>query len=77
MFFFFFEIYQSTLQYDDLQITTKNIDLNENPFKEELIFGSTFTDHMLEIKWTESNGWQKPIISPLHNFNLHPASKVS
>jgi len=68
--------FASTFKYDDLEIVTKDIDLNENPFKEELQFGSTFTDHMLEIKWTESKGWEKPIISPLHNFSLHPASKV-
>ena len=59
-----------------MQITTKNIDLNENPFKEELQFGTTFTDHMLEIKWSEASGWKNPIISPLHNFDFHPASKV-
>jgi branched-chain amino acid aminotransferase len=31
---------------------------------------------MLEIKWSEAKGWEKPQISPLHNFSLHPASKV-
>ena len=64
------------MQYDDLQITTKTIDPNDDPFKEELVFGSTFTDHMLEIKWSAAKGWQKPVISPLHNFSFHPAAKV-
>ena len=63
-------------QYDDLQITTKNVDPNECPFKEELQFGNTFTDHMLEIKWSESGGWEKPVILPLHDFTFHPAAKV-
>lgn len=31
---------------------------------------------MLEVRWTEANGWTKPVISPMHNFSLHPAAKV-
>ena len=63
-------------QYDDLQIIRKNVDPNEDPLKGELQFGSTFTDHMLEIKWSEADGWQKPVISPVHDFVFHPAAKV-
>lgn len=39
-------------------------------------FGKIFTDHMLEIPWDTENGWGKPLISPLHDFSFHPASKV-
>jgi hypothetical protein len=31
---------------------------------------------MLEIEWTEKNGWGKPVICPLHNLSLHPGAKV-
>ena len=39
-----------------------------------MIFGRTFTDHMLTANWTESEGWEPPSIRPLENFSLHPAS---
>ena len=38
----------------------------------ELGFGSYITDHMLEVLWSEKNGWEKPKIVPWHNFSLHP-----
>merc|ERR1719263_452065 len=41
---------------------------------EELKFGVTFTDHMLEIDWTVEYGWHVPIIRPFANLELHPAS---
>lgn len=44
--------------------------------REELVFGKTFTDHMLEIEWTADKGWGKPHISPYHNLSLDPASCV-
>ncbi|CAL1278524.1 unnamed protein product [Larinioides sclopetarius] len=31
---------------------------------------------MLIIKWTESNGWEKPQITPLQDLPMHPGSKV-
>lgn len=40
----------------------------------ELLFGKTFTDHMLEVDWSESTGWETPIISPLHNLQIDPAA---
>ena len=27
------------------------------------------------IDWHDSKGWSRPVISPLHNFNMHPAAK--
>jgi branched-chain amino acid aminotransferase len=41
-----------------------------------LKFGHSFADHMMEADWHIDNGWTKPLISPLHNFNLHPGAKV-
>jgi branched-chain amino acid aminotransferase len=41
---------------------------------EELKFGRSFTDHMLEIDWDAVHGWQNPVISPYHYFSMSPAS---
>uniref|UniRef100_A0A914PW75 Branched-chain-amino-acid aminotransferase n=1 Tax=Panagrolaimus davidi TaxID=227884 RepID=A0A914PW75_9BILA len=30
----------------------------------------------MEVDWHIEKGWEKPVISPLHNFSLHPASNV-
>lgn len=43
---------------------------------EELVFGRTFTDHMLSIEWTASQGWLAPRITPYQNFSLDPATCV-
>lgn len=43
---------------------------------DQLIFGKTFTDHMLEIEWTKENGWGVPKISPYHNFSFDPSTVV-
>lgn len=44
--------------------------------KEQLVFGKTFTDHMLEIEWTKEKGWDTPKISPYHNLSLDPSTIV-
>ncbi|XP_056280366.1 branched-chain-amino-acid aminotransferase, cytosolic isoform X1 [Pseudoliparis swirei] len=36
-------------------------------------FGNVFTDHMLTIEWSASEGWQAPLIKPFGNLTLHPA----
>ncbi|AWO97904.1 Branched-chain-amino-acid aminotransferase [Scophthalmus maximus] len=36
-------------------------------------FGSVFTDHMLTIEWSATEGWQAPHIKPFGNLSLHPA----
>lgn len=43
---------------------------------DELVFGKTFTDHMLEIEWTQKEGWGVPKISPYHNLSLDPSTVV-
>ena len=50
--------------------------LRPKPPVEELVFGVNFTDHMLEVEWTEEHGWGKPKISPFHHFSIHPGAKV-
>lgn len=46
----------------------------KNP--EDLVFGRTFTDHMLTIEWTKEGGWSAPKISPYKNLSLDPATCV-
>ena len=41
---------------------------------EELLFGKTFTDHMLEVDWDVESGWHAPVISPLHPLSIDPAA---
>ncbi|KAJ9648049.1 branched-chain-amino-acid transaminase bat2 [Coniosporium apollinis] len=43
---------------------------------EELVFGRNFTDHMLSIEWTASEGWLAPRITPYQNLSLDPATCV-
>lgn len=43
---------------------------------QELIFGRNFTDHMLSIEWTASDGWLAPRITPYQNLSLDPATCV-
>lgn len=46
------------------------------PNLKNVSFGKCFSDHMLEIEWSEDKGWSKPIISPTHDLLFHPATKV-
>lgn len=52
----------------DLQVSQLQIELTKNPKTRppasKLIFGHTFTDHMLTIPWSESTGWGAPEIKP-------------
>ncbi|XP_070710350.1 branched-chain-amino-acid aminotransferase, cytosolic [Pempheris klunzingeri] len=36
-------------------------------------FGTVFTDHMLTIEWSVTEGWQAPLIKPFENLSVHPA----
>jgi branched-chain amino acid aminotransferase len=40
----------------------------------ELLFGRTFTDHMLEIDWEDGKGWKAPKIIPYQNLSISPAA---
>ena len=42
----------------------------------KIVFGSVFTDHMLEVDWTESAGWAPPEIKPYQPLKLDPSSSV-
>ena len=70
-------MYVAFAQASDLQITQCSSEQRRaKPDPNTLVFGTEFSDHMLEIEWTAANGWAKPVISPFHNFSMHPACKV-
>lgn len=56
-----------------LVIQKTNTPKEKLPFS-ELVFGRSFTDHMLEIDWEEGKGWRAPRIIPFQNLSLSPAA---
>ena len=49
---------------------------NTKPDSDKLVFGESFSDHMLTIKHSNETGWEKPVIEPLKELSIHPAAKV-
>jgi branched-chain amino acid aminotransferase len=43
---------------------------------EKLIFGHSFTDHMLYSEWNEETGWDRIVIKPWENLSLAPSATV-
>ena len=43
---------------------------------DQLAFGKTFTDHMIQIEWTLKDGWQVPKIVPYQKLSFDPSSIV-
>jgi hypothetical protein len=41
---------------------------------DELKFGKSFSDHMLEIDWDAEKGWSVPKITPYHFLSISPAA---
>jgi branched-chain amino acid aminotransferase len=37
-------------------------------------FGIIFTDHVFEMDYNPDQGWHNPVIKPLENLSLHPAT---
>ena len=65
------------VQFADVQeILCSSSQLHPKPDVSSLVFGKYFTDHMLEIAWNADKGWAKPVISPLHDLQIHPGAKV-
>jgi branched-chain amino acid aminotransferase len=56
----------------DIQVTkTAKSKINEIDFN-NLPFGKYFTDHMLEVDYSDGE-WKKPVIRPFQNLSLSPA----
>lgn len=51
-------------------------ELNSKPSVDKLLFGHAFTDHMFRVDWDSECGWYTPLISKVHNLDLHPGAKV-
>lgn len=58
-----------------VKVTQSNSPSQPTP-NDQLVFGSTFTDHMLTIEWDAKKGWNVPEIKPYANLSLDPASCV-
>ncbi|KZO99782.1 branched-chain amino acid aminotransferase II [Calocera viscosa TUFC12733] len=46
------------------------------PPSSKLVFGKTFTDHMLTVRWTSAGGWEAPVIGPYAPLSLEPSAVV-
>ena len=46
------------------------------PDSDKLVFGASYSDHMLTIKHSTQSGWEKPVIGPLKDLSIHPGAKV-
>jgi len=56
--------------------TTLTTQTKERIPKEDLKFGQSFSDHMLEIDWEMKDGWGAPRIVPYGNMSISPAASV-
>ena len=65
--------YNATIDASSTTIT-KTTSPREKQAYENLVFGRSFSDHMLEIDWDEKSGWQAPVIKPYGDLVLSPAS---
>lgn len=59
-----------------IERTTDNQRFEARPPKEELTFGTTFSDHMLMIDWDKDNQWGSPRIVPYQDLHLSPAASA-
>ncbi|KAH0504738.1 Branched-chain-amino-acid aminotransferase, mitochondrial [Microtus ochrogaster] len=57
----------------DLQVQVTREPQKKPGPSQPLLFGKTFTDHMLMVEWTKKTGWSRPRIQPFQNLTLHPA----
>jgi len=64
----------------DIESSKLTIELTKNfkfkPPKEELKFGKTTSDHILEVDWEKKSGWSAPRIRPYTPFQIDPAASV-
>jgi branched-chain amino acid aminotransferase len=53
----------------ELKPNSREIIIPQNPG-----FGLVFTDYMFEMDYDPKNGWHNPVIKPVENLSLHPAT---
>jgi branched-chain amino acid aminotransferase len=60
-----------------MELTIKKADqLKTKPDDSQLTFGTTFTDHMLNMDYHPDKGWYDPRIEPYHAIDMDPATMV-
>jgi branched-chain amino acid aminotransferase len=59
---------------------TKNLVARSPQERAEILanpgFGTSFTDHMVDICWSEGGGWHRPRVQPYGPISLDPAAAV-
>ncbi|PRB08520.1 branched-chain amino acid aminotransferase [Microbacterium sp. MYb64] len=59
---------------------TRNEDARSEADREEILaapgFGQHFTDHMVDLCWSDKGGWHRPRVSPYGPIELDPAAAV-
>jgi len=68
-------IFSTPAQSSNIQTTLTKSPKPKIP-KEKLTFGTTFTDHIMEVNWTAGGGWEAPKIAPYAPFQIDPAASV-
>ncbi|KAG0190985.1 hypothetical protein DFQ28_001149 [Apophysomyces sp. BC1034] len=58
-----------------LQITPTKV-LKPLVANKDLVFGKTFTDHMITAEWNETDGWAAPELRPYEKLQLEPSAVV-
>ncbi len=73
-------VYQSVYIHHYLQHEGIDIKVTDSPQSKpdhgNLVFGKSFSDHMLTVDYDDQNGWHTPKIQPFGNFTLSPATSV-
>ncbi|WP_353111578.1 branched-chain amino acid aminotransferase [Microbacterium sp.] len=59
---------------------TRNLAAKTTAQRDEILenpgFGTSFTDHMVDICWSEAGGWHRPRVQPYGPISLDPAAAV-
>ncbi|HLT68067.1 MAG TPA: branched-chain amino acid aminotransferase [Microbacterium sp.] len=71
----------TTPETESLQfLVRKNLAAKSPAEREQLLqnpgFGSVFTDHMVDLCWSEKGGWHRPRVEPYGPISLDPAAAV-
>lgn len=56
----------------DKRVNDKRFD--SCPAKEDLVFGTTLSDHMLMVEWDTKTEWGPPKIVPYQDLSISPAA---
>lgn len=63
-------------QHLTIERTQDDTHFQNRPRKEDLSFGQTMSDHMLQVEWSSENGggWGAPRIVPYQDLRISPAA---